>query len=106
MAKRPEQSEIEINGVGVAPLKIPAIDKAARAYISVRDDRMALTEKECAAKTKLVEVVHEHEQAIGRNPKGELLYRFDDLQVTLKGGKENVKVRSVDSPTDDECDDE
>ncbi len=102
MAKRPEQSEIAINGVGVAPIKIPAIDKAARAYVSVRDDRMALTEKECAAKTKLVEVVHANEMAIGRNPKGEVVYRFDDLQVVLKGGKENVKVRSVDSPGEEE----
>lgn len=101
MDKRPEQSEIAINGVGVAPIKIPAIDKAARVYISVRDDRMALTEKECAAKSKLVEVVHEHETAIGRNPEGALIYRFDDLQVTLKGGKENVKVRSVDSPEEE-----
>jgi len=102
MAKRPEQSEIEINGVGVAPIKIPAIEKAARAYVTVRDDRMALTEKEVAAKSKLVEVIHANQEQLGKNPKGEVIYRFDDLQVILKGGKENVKVRSVDSPTEDE----
>jgi hypothetical protein len=83
--------------------KIKAIEEAADAYVSVRDKRMALTEKEVVAKTNLIQVVTENRAKLTPNGEGALCYRFDDLIVILKPGHDNVKVKSA---HDDEEDDE
>lgn len=104
MGKRSITEEMPFNGPGVAPVKIKAIDQAAIKYVNIRDERMQLTEKECELRATLIEVVHGHADAIGKNEKGEIVYKFDDLIVTLKPGKDKVKVRSADSQ--EEGDDE
>ena len=86
-----------INGVGVAPIQIKAIDKLAVKYVNVRDERMELTKKECAARDALVAEVKAHADEIGHNDKGEIIYPFDDLKVVLKPGKDKITVRSKDS---------
>ena len=68
--------------------------------IDGRDERMELTKKEVQAKANLIDVVKSHVDAIGKNEKGEVIYTFDDLVVTLTQGKDKVKVRSADSPED------
>lgn len=90
MAKRQKAvtEEMPFNGPGVAPVVIKEIDKAALKYVNVRDERMQLTTKECEARAKLIESVKAHADAIGKNDKGEIIYKFDDL------------VRSQDSPED------
>lgn len=84
---RPEQSEIDIKGKGVAQEKNPAIERAAKKYVDVRDERMALTKKEVDARAVLSNAMHEA---------GVQVYRFNDLEVTLKPGTEKIKVKQVD----------
>lgn len=74
---------------------IKEIEEAAESYRAVRDKRMALTEKEIAAKVNLIQVVSEHHRDLTRNEKGELCYRYDDMIVVLKPGSPNVKVRAA-----------
>lgn len=97
---RPEQTEIE----GTAAPKIPAIEKAGKSYVNVRDERMALTQKEVAAKEKLLQAIHDNQDKLTPNGEGKIIYRYDDMQVIFSAGKENVKVRSVDSPTTEDED--
>jgi hypothetical protein len=68
-----------------------AIDKAAAAYIEIRDERMALTEKEVDARAVLAAKMHEH---------GLTSYRYDDYLVQLETGDEKVKVKKVDGDAD------
>lgn len=81
-----------IEGEGVAQKKIPAVTKAANRYVEVRDQRMALTDKEVDAKAVLLNAMHEN---------GLTIYRFDDYIVQIKEGKENVKVKSADDAESD-----
>ena len=92
-----------IEGPGVAQASIPEIDSLAEAYIKERDKRCAMTPKELAAKGKLIEALHKHEAVIGRNGEGQLRYVHNDLVITLKPGKETLKVKEK---TDEEDDDE
>lgn len=85
-----------IEGEGVARPKIKAIDSAADKYIEIRDSRMALTEKEVAAKLKLAMLMRDHKLTE---------YVYDDHKVVLQPGKENVKVRTI-HEGDDDGDDE
>jgi hypothetical protein len=93
---RPEQGEIPIEGEGVTQRKIPAIEKAARKYVEVRDERMALTKKEVDARAVLANAMHENECTI---------YRFGDMVVEIKPGNEKIKVKTVDEEEAEEADD-
>jgi UDP-N-acetylmuramyl pentapeptide synthase len=75
-----------IEGEGVSQKKIPAVTKAATRYLEVRDQRMALTEKEVDAKAVLLNAMEEN---------GLTIYRFDDHCVEVTS-KKNVKVKSAD----------
>lgn len=88
---RNRTADLPIEGEGVAPKKIPAVEKAASKYVGIRDERMALTKKEVDARAVLINAMHEANVAI---------YRFDDLEVKLKAGEEKVKVRTVDEDED------
>lgn len=76
-----------IEGEGVAPKKIKAIEVAADDYVEKRDTRMSWTEKEVAARNKLITLMKEH---------GLEKYRFGDEEVSLKPGKDGVKVKKID----------
>lgn len=96
MAKtKSEQSELEIKGKGVERVTIPEIDKAARLYVSCRDERMEMLVEETDAKNKLREVMHANEEKIGKDRDGSMVYRFKDQMIILKPGKEDLKVKSI-----------
>lgn len=80
---------------GMERPKIVDIEKAAEYYREVRDRRMKLTEDETAAKVHLMEVIKSHADELGKAEDGSISYRFDETLVTLKPGKENVKVKSI-----------
>ena len=91
LPKRPVQTEIP----GTERPKIKEIDKASEEYVTVRDKRMSLTEKEVAAKQQLVNLMHAHADEIGRDAEGGLTYRYSDMLVTLKPKEEVLKVKHV-----------
>jgi hypothetical protein len=68
---------------GTEPPSIPKIDKAAEAYVEVRDERMSLTEKETDAHDNLLSLLREH---------GLETYEFDGMTVRIDT-KQKVKVR-------------
>ena len=83
-------------GPGVSVPRITELDNAALEYVKERDKRMTQTPKEKAAKVKLLETIHKHQDKLGRTPEGKIIYTFDELIVEVTPGKENVKVRPVD----------
>jgi hypothetical protein len=97
----PKQKELE----GMEKPSIPEIEEAADAYVSIRDKRMAMTEKEVAAKTNLLQVLLSHESELSPGEDGSKLYRFDDEIVLLKPGKRVVKVKSAHEDEESEDDD-
>jgi len=90
-----------VTGVGVSPVRIAAIDKLAEAYIKERDKRLVATPKEVAAKTKLIDALHDHEKQIGRQPDGALVYRYDEMEITLTPGREKLKVADLEGTEED-----
>jgi len=92
-----------VEGVGVSPKRIPAVETAADAYAKARDRRMAMTEKEVEAKEELSRVMHEHAEEIGKHPEtGELKYVYnggdkDRRVVTLTPTDEKLKVKDVEA---------
>jgi hypothetical protein len=69
-AKNPELPGVE--GPGVSPISIAAVDTAAEAYIKERDKRCAMTPREIAAKQKLIQLLHSNEEKIGKDSNGEI----------------------------------
>jgi hypothetical protein len=84
-----------MHGPGVAPISVPEVDRAAEAYMTERDKRCQMTPREIAAKDKLIEAIHKNKDKIGVDSNGEVVYRYDDMIVTLKPGKEVLKVKAV-----------
>lgn len=82
-----------VEGPGVSRPKIKAIEVAADDYVEVRDKRMAMTTKEIAARTKLVDVMKKH---------GLLRYQFSDHEVVMVPGQDKVRVRTIDDTHTDE----
>ncbi len=86
---KPKQGKL----TGMEDTKIPALHKAAERYVVIRDDRMALTEKETAAKAEVIDLMHEHKKKT---------YICDGIEITLKFSEETVKVRKVDEDEESE----
>lgn len=86
-----------ITGKGVAPLSIPEVEKAAKQYVRNRDARMEESKAEKDAKTKLIRSLHDNADKIGKDRNGAIVYRYEDMQVVLSPGKEDVKVKNVHS---------
>jgi hypothetical protein len=80
-----------IEGKGVAPLRIADVDKLAEAYVRERDKRLKMTPREVAAKQNLIAALHAHDKEI-RQSDGKLVYRYDEMVITLTPGKEKLKV--------------
>jgi hypothetical protein len=83
-----------IEGVGVAPVSIEEIDQLVDAYVLRRDARMERTRQEVEAKQKLITALHANVDKIGKDNTGAIIYRHQDLIVTLRAGKEELKVRT------------
>jgi len=87
---------------GMKPVRITALDEAADNYVKVRDRRMGLTEKEVQAKQNLIDLIHEHADKLQPNDEGVIYYKYDDVVVELKPGKEQLKVRTATNPAGEE----
>lgn len=98
MKKTPE---LKLEGKGVSPIRIKAIDRLAEAYVEERDKRLIQTPKEVAAKQKLIAALHEHESEL-KQPDGKLAYRYDETVITLTPGKEKLKVQGVEKEEGDD----
>jgi hypothetical protein len=86
-----------ITGKGVAPISIPEVDDCVDEYVGKRDKRMDMTRKEVEAKGKLIGALRANAEKIGTDKDGTIIYRHEDLIVTLKHGKDDLKVRTEDS---------
>ena len=96
-AKRKKQTELPIEGPGVAPVRIKELDDAVLTYVNARDRRMQLTEKEIEAKRDLIHLMHKHEEKLGRDGDGVLRYKYEDedFVAELKPGDETLKVKKA-----------
>ncbi|HVJ57748.1 MAG TPA: hypothetical protein VM574_07920 [Terrimicrobiaceae bacterium] len=88
------QAELQIEGPGVSPLHLPEVDDLAQRYIKERDKRLIQTPKEVAAKRMLIDALHNHEKEITQ-PDGQLVYRYDEMKITLIPGKEKLRVEEI-----------
>lgn len=86
-----------MKGPGVAPVKLPFVDKLCEKYVRARDRRMAETPQEVAAKTKLIDAIHVAvtDKKLLPDKDGTVVYRFDETVIVLKPGKETLSVRDV-----------
>lgn len=84
-----------IEGPGVAPVAIEEIDQLVDAYVLRRDARMERTRQEVDAKSKLIIALHANVDKIGKDKDGAIVYRHQDLIVTLRAGKDELKVRTT-----------
>lgn len=64
---------------------IPEISDAAEAYVTVRDERMLMTEEEVTKRNTLIEVMRKHTLLFYRDPEA-------DLEVVITEGDAKVKV--------------
>lgn len=99
MPENPKPNVVELPGIqgpGVAPVSIPLINKLVAKYVHERDKRCAMTPREIAAKTELIDAMHENADKLGRDKSGALTYRHEDMVITLHPGKETLKVKSID----------
>jgi hypothetical protein len=93
MARKKQEELPAMEGPGIAPVKIRAIDKLADEYIEARDQRMQMTPLEVAAKTKLIDALRANVDKIGTDPEGTIIYRYDTIVITLEPGKAKLKVK-------------
>lgn len=96
-AKTPDLPGVE--GVGVAPLSIPEIDKAVTKYERKKEARCAASPDEIAAKSELKRLLHEHRDQLPKNEQGQYFYRVDNVDYILD---ESLKRRKVDTGEDSE----
>jgi hypothetical protein len=71
---------------------IEDIVKKAETYERIRNERMDLTKQESEAQADLLAAMHKHNQND---------YTFEGKRVFIVGGKEKVRVRSIDSADPD-----
>lgn len=86
--------ELGLTGKGAERVSIKAVDAAVVKYVAARDNRMALTTKEVDAKQALIKVLRENKDKLSTDAEGTIVYRHDDLLVTLKHGKDDLKVKT------------
>jgi len=79
-ASKPKQKDLP----GMEERKIPDLHAAAEDYAEIRDERMALTEKEVPAKANLLELMHKH---------GKETYKYEDVEISVVHEEETVKVK-------------
>lgn len=88
-----------VDGPGVAPLKIPEIEKAINKYQRKKDERCQASPGEVAAKQELRALLHEHKSELPVNAQGIPFYRYDERDYLLE---EKLKVQKI--VTDEEDD--
>lgn len=88
--------ELGLTGKGAERVIIKAVDAAVAKYVAARDERMELTRKEVEAKTALITALRSNKDKLGADAEGTIIYRHDDMLVTLKHGKDELKVKTED----------
>lgn len=83
-----------MTGPGVAPVQIDEVDTLVERYVKARNTRMDKTKLEVEAKSALIMSLRANADKIGKDSDGTIVYRHDDLVVTLKHGKDDLKVRT------------
>ena len=83
---RPKQSEIPMEGAGVAPVKFKDLDRLADSFIEIRDEKARLATELGELEHKIAEAMTEH---------GISKYMFADQEMVLTQGKTHVKIKSV-----------
>lgn len=87
-------TELGLTGKGAERVSIKAVDAAVAKYVLARDERMALTTREVDAKTALITALRANKDKLAVDAEGTIVYRHDDLLVTLKHGKDELKVKT------------
>jgi len=90
-----------VEGEGVAPLKIQAIDKAISKYQKKKEARCLASPDEIAAKNEVRQLLHQHREGLPVNGDGLPFYRYDDRDYVLE---EKLKIRKVDDGSEDDDD--
>jgi len=88
MGSRAKQTEIPMEGKGVAPIKDKKLDALCDKFIDLRDERSKITEKIGDTEAKILDRM------------GELkitLHRFADQLAEIKEGKPHVKIKTVEA---------
>jgi hypothetical protein len=78
--KRPEQADLP----GTEDSAIAPLEKAAKRYAGIRDERMELNREEAALKENLIKLMHQH---------GKTTYTRHGIEIRLVPEAENVKVK-------------
>ena len=84
-----------MTGTGVAPVAIADVDKHVDKYVELRNTRMEYNRLEVEAKRALIVSLRSHADDIGKSKDGALVYRHDDLIITLRTGKDDLKVELI-----------
>ena len=84
---RPKQEEISgLTGPGVEVPRIKKLDQLGDKFIEIRDEKAELAEKLGDTEKSMIEVMVEN---------GISKYRFGDQEITIKPGKNHVKIKTV-----------
>ena len=75
-----------MEGEGVAPKKIPKLEKLSDDFIDKRDSKALLAEEMTGIETQMLALMAEH---------GITRYRFGDQELILQPGKNHVKAKTV-----------
>lgn len=86
---RPRQVDLP----GMESRMYPDLDEQAHEYAEIRDERMALNERESHLKERLLKMMHSHDLK---------LYKYEDVEIEIEPGEENVKVRIKKAKADTE----
>ncbi len=86
---RPEQADLP----GTEDSAIAPLEKAAKRYAGIRDERMELNREEAALKASLITLMHKHQKTT---------YSRHGIEIKLVPEAENVKVKIKGKDDDDE----
>ena len=88
-------AELGLQGQGVEPLVIPAIEKAANKFLKAKADAEPLNEVVDDSYAALLEVVKEHKAELVNEVGGGCSYRYGDVVLFFKPGKEKLSVKNI-----------
>lgn len=87
-AKTPKDQPL----TGMEDARIPALEKIARDYADIRDQRIELNRDEAKLKERAIRAMHEYKKAV---------YKRNGIEIRLDPGEETLKVRIKAEKADD-----
>jgi hypothetical protein len=94
--------ELGLTGKGVERVSIKEVDAAIAKYVSARDTRIEKLKKEVETKGALITLLRANKDKLSVDAEDTIIYRHDDLLVTLKHGKDDLKVKTEEGDNGDE----